>query len=128
MIEEFESSLWASWTIFTKQSFQSMFLEQLRPEPVPEGMTSREIVRRAIEFEDPPRIPYSFQLHPNRSDIMLFGIGDLSLSLGATEAEIGSTYVDRWGVTWEVSGRAWDHAIGHPLPSPSIEQRDMSLM
>ena len=28
--------------------------------PTPPGVTSREIVRRAIEFDSPPRIPYSF--------------------------------------------------------------------
>ncbi len=94
--------------------YQKMMLESLRPEPAPEGMTSREIVRRAIEFDGPPRIPYNFVLHPNRSDIMIFALQDISTFVPGG-GEIGSTYVDRWGVTWEVSGRAWDHAIGHPL-------------
>ena len=36
------------------------FLERyLEPQPVPPGLTSREIVRRAIEFEGPSRLPYS---------------------------------------------------------------------
>jgi hypothetical protein len=28
---------------------------------------------------------------------------------------IGETYVDRWGVKYETTGRYWDHAIEHPL-------------
>ena len=39
----------------------------LQPTPTPEGMTSREIVTRSIEFRDPPRVPYSF-IAPVQSD------------------------------------------------------------
>jgi hypothetical protein len=37
--------------------------------PTPPGFTSREIVRRAIEFASPPRIPYSF-MQPLKSDFV----------------------------------------------------------
>ncbi len=39
----------------------------LAPVPTPSDMTSREIVRRAIEFECPPRVPFSF-ISPLESD------------------------------------------------------------
>jgi hypothetical protein len=39
----------------------------LQPAPTPDGMTSREIVKQAIEFNSPPRIPYSF-VEPRESD------------------------------------------------------------
>jgi len=39
----------------------------LEPQPAPPGMDSREIARRAIEFDGPPRIPYSFMV-PMKTD------------------------------------------------------------
>jgi hypothetical protein len=80
-------------------------------------MNSREIVRRAIEFDDPPRIPYYFMFNPPAADIVVIGPLDAASSgAGATRGlKPGETYVDKWGVTWEATGRFWDHAIGHPL-------------
>jgi hypothetical protein len=89
----------------------------LAPAPVPEGFSSREIVRRAIAFEAPPRVPYSF-FDPLQSDFFEAVALDVVRnppSRGGQGAEFGSVYQDEWGVGWEVTGRAWDHAIDHPL-------------
>jgi len=40
-------------------------------------MTSREIIRRVLEFDDPPRIGYCFS-YPNPSDFAYGGFGNLS--------------------------------------------------
>ena len=82
------------------------------PEPCPPGFNSREIVSRAIEFRDPPRIPYSFFYHPTATD---FASVFINRSPFEKPSELGQTYIDNWEVTWEVTGRGWDHAIEHPL-------------
>ena len=41
----------------------------LKETPAPEGMTGRDIVKKAIEFDSPPRVPYSF-VHPRESDFL----------------------------------------------------------
>jgi len=84
----------------------------LAPLPAPAGMNSREIVCRAIEYRDPPRVPYSFYLNPHASDLFTLMGGRNPIN---KPADRGATYVDEWGVTWEVSGRFWDHAVGYPL-------------
>lgn len=86
--------------------------EMLEALPAPTGMNSREIVCRAIEYRDPPRIPYSFFMNPHASDLftLMGGRGPIE-----KPAEWGATYEDEWAVTWEVSGRLWDHAVGYPL-------------
>jgi hypothetical protein len=81
-------------------------------EPCPKGFDSREIVSRAIEFRNPPRIPYSFYYHPNATDIISVFSNPVTVN---KPSELGQTYVDHWGITWELTGRGWDHAIGHPL-------------
>jgi len=87
-----------------------------RPVPTPAGMTSRELVRRAIRFEDPPRIPYSFVV-PLESDFFEVILADrLSAERGPDRpTELGAIYYDEWGVGQEVTGRGWDHAFEHPL-------------
>lgn len=85
--------------------------------PAPEGFSSREIVRRAIDFEGPPRVPYSF-FNPLQSDFFEAVALDVVRnppSRGGKAAEFGGVYHDEWGVGWEVTRRAWDHAIDHPL-------------
>lgn len=84
----------------------------LDPLPPLYGMHSREIVCRAIEFREPPRIPFSFFHNPTATDIFtLFSLSDTV----PKPANHGDTYVDEWGITWEVTGRAWDHATKFPL-------------
>lgn len=93
------------------------FLEQyLKPQPAPPGMTSREIVRRAIEFDRPPRVPYSFTM-PFGSDFFEAIVAQVLLSGSGSPRprDKGETYYDAWGVGQKVTGRGWDHAFGHPL-------------
>ena len=89
----------------------------LEPQPAPPGMTSREIVRRAIEFDGPPRIPYSF-LVPFETDFFEAAILRYLQEAQETpraEAEFGDIRYDEWGVGYEVTKRLWDHSIDHPL-------------
>jgi len=93
------------------------YLERyLQPQPTPQGMTSYDIVRKAVEFDNPPRIPYSFT-RPLISDFFeivmvrpLFE--DQSRQKPAT---LGQVYYDEWGIGQKVTGRGWDHAVDHPL-------------
>jgi hypothetical protein len=85
--------------------------------PAPEGLSSREIARRAIAFEGPPRVPYSF-INPLQTDFFEAVVLDFVRHpprRGGKGAEFGSVYHDEWGVGWEVTKRHWDHAIDHPL-------------
>jgi len=95
------------------ENFAIESLKELRKAPVTEGMNSREIVRRAIEFADPPRIPYYFLYHPSATDLVF--VGPMSATAAKRKGKTGNKYTDHWGVTWEVTGRWWDHAVGHPL-------------
>jgi len=100
--------------------YNLMYQEFLQPEPLTAGMTSREVVSKAIEFDNSPRIPFSFVMNPNRTDLITLAIIPPGEPAEQPQTmEIGSTYVDRWGVTWEVTGRGWNHAIGHPLANLS---------
>jgi uroporphyrinogen decarboxylase len=84
----------------------------LRPTPSPTGLTSREIVRKAIEFDNPPRIPYSF-VDPLESDF--FELAVLAGADGVARAAKGEMVFDEWGVGWRGSGRHWGHAEVSPL-------------
>jgi hypothetical protein len=89
----------------------------LTPVPTPEGTTSREIVRRAIEFDAPPRVPYSF-MSPLQTDFFeatWLNVVREARSGRPSGAELGEVYHDEWGIGWEVTKRHWDHAIDHPL-------------
>jgi len=90
--------------------------EYTRPVPVPAGLTSRDLVARAIRFQDPPRIPYSF-IHPLEGDFFEVILADRLSGGGASNRppELGAVYYDEWGVGQKVTGRGWDHAFDHPL-------------
>jgi hypothetical protein len=98
-------------------SYLPATLRQLRRVPTPKGIGSREIVRRAIEFDAPPRIPYYFLFHPSAADIIIVGPTEAAGGFSGSDRglSIGETYVDRWGIKHETTGRYWDHAIEHPL-------------
>ena len=97
-----------------QESYALASLLTLKPEPTPRGMSSQEIVRRAIEFDNPPRIPYYFLFHPNAADIILIGpLSESSDNRGGREE--GEIYEDNWGVRRVVTGRLWDHPIDYPL-------------
>lgn len=86
--------------------------EYLAPVATPEEFTSRDIVTRAIGFEGPPRIPYSF-VKPLASDFVeLAGFTGGPTSVGNLAKDDMAT--DEWGVCWRGTGRQW----GHPEVSP----------
>ena len=74
----------------------------LKPVPTPPGLTSHEIVRRATEFDSPPRIPYSF-VDPLESDIAEASFLPLFSSGYVPKGEIR---FDQWGIGWRGTGRA----------------------
>lgn len=85
----------------------------LKPVPVPSGFTSRELVRRAIEFDSPPRIPYSF-IDPLESDFAEMGaLAAVFWPIGYVPK--GEIKFDEWGVGWRGSGRLWGHPDVNPL-------------
>ena len=88
----------------------------LKPQPLPESMNSQELVRRAVEFDQPPRIPYSFT-NPLDSDFFECSLVRYFLESDQvqTSREKGDTYFDEWGVGNKVTGRGWDHSFDHPL-------------
>ena len=92
------------------------FLKQYaRSLPSPEGSSSREIVRRAITFDTPPRIPYCFSI-PFESDFFETAVIDFLLTSGnEVEKEPGDTYYDEWGVGQVVTGRGHDQSSQPPL-------------
>jgi len=79
-----------------KESFALEMLRELIKVACPEGMTSHDIVRQAIEFKDPPRIPYSFVYHPPATDIAF--TGSIDQVPAKKKMKLGDHYVDSWGV------------------------------
>ncbi len=98
----------------TSENGLDLLAAYLRPTPAPEGHTSREIVRRAIEFENPPRIPYSF-VNPLESDFFELAVLAPSGAAGVRQIPKGEMMFDEWGVGWRGSGRLWGHAEVSPL-------------
>ena len=96
----------------TEDILVSVFQAYLEPVPTPPGFTSREIVRRAIERDDPPRIPYSF-VDPFESDIAEVSYLPLFSSVGYVPKD--EIKFDEWGVGWRGTGRFWGHADVNPL-------------
>jgi hypothetical protein len=88
-------------------------LEYLEPVPTPSGVSSRELVRRAIEYAAPPRLPYSF-FRPLRSDFCELVFVEEAI-LGRPGRERGELYRDEWGIVRKVSGGRWDQVVEHPL-------------
>jgi len=93
----------------------SMLDQYIQAIQSPSDISSRDIVRQAIEFQLPPRIPYSF-INPLKSDFCETAVvAALTGSRTREKGGIGSIYYDEWRVGHEVTGRAWDHAVDHPL-------------
>jgi hypothetical protein len=76
----------------------SVFQTYLEPVPTPTGFTSREIVRRAIEFDKPPRVPDSF-VDPLVSDFADVSYLPVFFSSSAFVPK-GDLRFDEWGVGW----------------------------
>ena len=90
--------------------------EYLKPVQGPAAISSRETVKKAIEFNSPERIPCSF-VNPLKSDffecVVLRALFDIFG--GSPPKNKGDVYYDEWGVGQKVTGRGWDHAFDHPL-------------
>ena len=89
------------------------FEAYLKPVPTPEGFTSREIVRRAIEMDGPPRVPYSF-IQPLESDFVELAVA-AAAAAGMAGLPKGELSFDKWGVGQRGTGRHWAHSEVHPL-------------
>ena len=85
---------------------------QLKRVPTPKGITSKEIVDKAIEFENPPRIPYTLFFYPTRGDLFDFFFAKWLRSKPKVK---DGYYTDEWGVVWEDTGYWWGTAVKHPL-------------
>lgn len=85
---------------------------QLKQVPTPIGITSKEIVIKTIEFDDPPRIPYSFYCHPTFGDIFDFFF--MKWTDKKPNVKNGF-YTDEWGVVWQNTRYTWGTAVKYPL-------------
>jgi len=85
---------------------------QLKQVPTPIGITSKEIVIKTIEFDDPPRIPYSFYYHPTFGDIFDFFF--MKWTDKKPNVKNGF-YTDEWGVVWQNTRYIWGTAVRYPL-------------
>ncbi len=90
-----------------------ILINNLKKSPYLGGYTSRDIVKKAITFDNPPRVPYAFNTHA--SDIFYIINSPMLKMVRNPKKTIGEKYTDNWGITWEVTGRGWDHACGYPL-------------
>lgn len=91
----------------------------LKKVSTPKDISSCEIVKKAIEFKEPPRIPYCLFFNPTRGDIFDIGFIGKWLRPSKPKPKDGS-YFDEWGVKYQISGRWWDTAIEHPLADLSV--------
>ncbi len=99
----------------TTDRYMSLFEPYLKPVPTPPGFTSHEIVRRAIEMDDPPRVPYSF-IQPLESDFVELAMASVaSGEAGMAGIPKGEMVFDKWGVGQRGTGRHWAHSEVHPL-------------
>ncbi len=100
-------------------SFEDAVKEYLTPVPTPAGLSSRELVRKAIEFDNPPCLPYS-SMSPLSGDFCEYRVLEIVASLFQKDKKpFGTVYYDEWGVGLEVTGRDWDQAIHYPLQNLS---------
>ena len=96
-------------------AFNEAVEEYLGKVPSASAMESREVVRRALEFAEPPRIPFS-SVVPLSGDFCEVRILELLRADSSKKKRSkGDIYYDEWGVGLEVTGREWDQATDHPL-------------
>lgn len=75
-------------------------------------MNSREIVKRAIHFQDPPRIPYNFD--SNRTPIDGISYGEDMIWVFASSKEMAGD-ADEWGVVYQAMGESFGEPKVFPL-------------
>jgi hypothetical protein len=76
-------------------------------------MTPREVVKRAIHFGSPPRVPLIYRSDPERSDMAHTGYAP------ARGWQAPSPTVDEWGCEWaNIIGTGCGQIVRHPLATP----------
>lgn len=75
-------------------------------------MTAREIVRRAIRFERPPRVPYFRWDQPGISDIV-----GAWLEFAGDREPGTKRWTDQWGCIWQTDHTDMGQVVGHPITS-----------
>ena len=98
------------------EGFKKIIEEYSKPLQHSDSISSIEMARKAIEFETPTRIPYSF-INPFQSDFFECAIIRELLSTNDKKKlkNLGDVYYDEWGVGQKFTGRGWDHAFDYPL-------------
>ena len=100
---------------------ESWLTEALASTPLPPGVSSRELVRRAISFDRPPRLPYAL-IMPVRSDF--FELAALQRVIGTGRRRVrGEVYCDEWGVQRAAGPYSWDPVVAHPLADLTLLDR-----
>ncbi len=91
----------------------NMLYQQLKKIPTPKGTDSREIVIKAVEYKNPPRIPYCMFYNPTKGDIFDFTFA--KFLRGEPKKDPNGEFWDEWGVKWKETGYWWAKPIYHPL-------------
>ena len=92
---------------------ESWLAEALASTALPRGVSSRELVRRAISFDRPPRLPYAL-IMPVLSDF--FELAALQRAIGSgRDRGRGAVYCDEWGVQRTAGPYSWDPVVANPL-------------
>ena len=100
---------------------ESWLAEALASTPLPPGVSSRELVRRAVSFDRPPRLPYAL-IMPVRSDF--FELAALQRVIGTGRRRVrGEVYCDEWGVQRAAGPYSWDPVVAHPLADLTLLDR-----
>lgn len=81
-------------------------------------MTSREIVKRAIHFQNPPRIPYNFDSNRTPEDGVTYGEDMMWVSAQMRPIVNGE---NEWGVVYETM----DDSFGEPKKFPLEGKEDL---
>lgn len=81
-------------------------------------MKSREIVKRAIHFQNPPRIPYNFDSNRTPEDGISYGEDMMWVFAEMKPMENG---INEWGVGYETL----DDSFGEPKVFPLEEKEDL---
>ena len=88
-------------------------------------MKSCEIVRRAVRFENPPRIPYNFDSNRTPDNGEYYGEDMLWVSLKAKEkTKTPDGEIDEWGCLWQTMEGS--DSFGEPKTFPLEGKEDLS--
>jgi len=98
----------------TKDNLHSWLDEALAPRDLPAGVTSRDLVMKAIEYKLPEMMPLSL-VNPVRSDFFELAVHGWHERQQAPGSGIREMYTDEWMVRRKPSAGLFDQAQQHPL-------------